>query len=128
MILRMLNNTERDLVIINHLELVAQIGCTPEERVDFQRLVAIVEIETETAEMARTKDLSRGVCYKTAAEQLRALSSSRPWVLVEELAEDCCRFILEQFPPAQAVRLELRKFPLAGMEWAGVRIRRERTR
>jgi FolB domain-containing protein len=121
------NDTERDLIIVHHLELVAQIGCTPEERTEFQRLVAVVEIETDVSALARSKDLSRGVCYKTASEQLRALSSSRPWVLVEELAEDSCRLILEQFPAAQGVRLELRKFPLAGIEWAGVRIRRGRS-
>jgi hypothetical protein len=39
---RMLNDWERDLVIINH-SLVAQMGSFPEERGNFLRLAAIAE-------------------------------------------------------------------------------------
>ena len=58
--------------------------------------------------------------------RIREIGASRPWVLVEELAEVCAEQLFEEFALISEAHLVIEKFILPGVEWVGVEIQRTR--
>lgn len=115
-----------DSILIRGLQLPCRIGCLPEERVLAQTLEVDLAIALRSNRAARSGKIEDTVCYKTVAEELRELSQKREWALIEQLAEDITMHILEGFPAAFSVELELRKFILPATKYVGLRILRSR--
>jgi dihydroneopterin aldolase len=115
-----------DFVIANKIETFCRIGCSAEERAFPQRLLVSARLGVDTKRAASTKDLNDSVCYATVCALVREIGSSRPWVLVEELAETCAERLFESFHLISEVHLVIEKFILPGVEWVGVEIHRSR--
>ena len=114
---------QTDRILIHELELESRIGITAEERSRPQRLLLSVEIETDTRPAAETDELSRTIDYAVVADRLRELAAARERNLIETLAEEVARCLLEE-PVARAVTVDLRKFALPRCGSAAVRIHR----
>lgn len=115
-----------DYVIASRIETFCRIGCSEEERAFPQRLRVSVKLGVSTKEAARSADLSKTVNYALVCDRVREIGASRPWVLVEELAEEFADKILEEFPLVQDIRVGIEKFILSGVDWVGCEIYRTR--
>jgi dihydroneopterin aldolase len=101
----------QDRIDLQGLSLVAHIGVPEEERALPQRLEVDLAL-WPTAPLAHLQeDLRRTINYYDVALACRAESQRGPRLLIETLAEDLCRLLLQRWPLAQ-VRVCLHKFIL----------------
>lgn len=115
-----------DFIIAHNIEVFCRIGCSNAERSFPQRLLVSARLGADTRKAAESLDLTHSVNYATVCDRVRELSSSRPWVLVEELAEKLTAQLLEEFVAVTQVHLHIKKFILPGVEWVGIEINRQR--
>lgn len=115
----------RDTILIEQLELSAQIGVPDEERISPQRLTVSLRIEVARDFRELNDDLSQTVDYYAVCGAIKALAAERPRRLIETLAEEIAAGVLRDFAVA-AVEVELRKFILPDTAFVAVCLRRER--
>jgi dihydroneopterin aldolase len=115
-----------DYIMANRIETFCRIGCSEEERAFPQRLRVSVKLGVDTREAARSGDLLKTVNYAAVCDRVREIGASRPWVLVEELAEVFAEKILAEFHLVQDIRIVIEKFVLPGVDWVGCEIYRSR--
>lgn len=116
-----------DAILVNGLELSAQIGVPEAERVEAQRLTLNLVLLPVAPLSALGDDLSRTVDYYALTRRVRKLASDRPRRLIETLAEEICACVLAEFS-VRAVEVELRKYILPDTEYVAVRLCREAVR
>ncbi len=91
---------------VRELRIDCVIGTEPEERLAEQRLHIDLEVELERLggdELANTVD------YREMARLVRSLASTQRFQLIESLAEEAARLLLERWPAVYAARIEVRK-------------------
>lgn len=115
----------RDAILIEQLELRAQIGVPDMERAEAQRLTVSLRIEPLDGFSALDDNLAKTVDYFAVAEAVKALAGAGPRRLLETLAEEIAALVLGQFA-VSAVEVELRKFILPDTAFVAARLRRER--
>lgn len=117
-----------DKILISRIDCVASIGVTPEERTMKQRLSIDVEFWTDTARAAVQDSLKDAVDYAKVAAVVLQVCQSRPFHLIETVAEHLAARILGDFPIIQ-VRVLVRKLsPVVEprVEYVSVEILRNR--
>ena len=97
-----------DKILISGIDCVAAIGVTPEERTMKQRLSIDLELWTDTAHAAQHDSLRDAVDYSRVAAVVFDVCHSRPFHLVETLAEVLASRVLQDFPIPQ-IRVLVRK-------------------
>ncbi len=97
-----------DKILISRIDCVVSIGVTPEERTIKQRLSIDVEFWTDSAQAARQDSLKDAVDYSKVAAVVLQVCESRPFHLIETVAENLANRILANFPIPQ-VRILVRK-------------------
>ena len=97
-----------DKILISRIDCVASIGVTPEERTMKQRLSIDVEFTMDAAGPARHDSLKEAVDYSKVAAVVLQVCQSRPFHLIETVAENLAARILADFPIMQ-VRVLVRK-------------------
>jgi len=97
-----------DKILISHMDCVASIGVTSEERTIKQRLSIDVEFWTDAAQPAKHDSLKEAVDYSKVAAAVLQVCQSRPFHLIETVAENLASRILADFPVIQ-VRILVRK-------------------
>jgi FolB domain-containing protein len=103
-----------DHLFLEGLEVPCRVGCTPPERVTPQSLRVDV-------------NLAQSVDYRLANDMIAAVQGDE-YLLIERVAEVLADVALAD-PHVAKVELSVRKRPpVQGLEWAGVRITRERRR
>ena len=119
-----------DKILLNGVRLDVHLGVPVDERALLQTVVVDVECEYDTRPAGLADDFSQTLDYAAIHEAVRRTAASRPYALVEALAESIASTVLDQFNVA-GVRIRLRK-PAAlaakGVNWAGVEIHRIRNR
>ena len=110
-----------DKIIINDLELNCRIGVTEQERSESQRVHVCIEMQTDLHKASETDDLSQTIDYHAVAKQLKALVLQKQWNLIEAMAGDFAKMILQDFKP-ESVQIEIRKFILSETKWVAVKI------
>ncbi|HET9947742.1 MAG TPA: dihydroneopterin aldolase [Longimicrobiales bacterium] len=117
-----------DRIVVPGLPLRARVGVSDEERASEQDLVLDVELRLDLGPAGRTDALAATVDYEEVCRTLAGVVASRPFRLVEAVAEASACALLEAFP-ARAVRVRVRK-PGAlrawGVPYAAVEVRRRR--
>lgn len=110
------------------LPLRARVGVTEAERAALQTILVDVELVLDLAPAAREDDLARTVDYGAVCELLDDVARSRPFRLIESVAERMAEALLERFS-VEGVRVRVAK-PGALVEWgaprAAVEVRRRR--
>jgi dihydroneopterin aldolase len=115
-----------DKVFIEALEIECVIGIYDWERSIRQPLSFDIEMEFDNRKPAATDDIADTLDYKAISKRLIQFVGDSSFGLVEALAENCCRIILEEFGVAQ-VKLRLSKVgAVRGAKAVGVMIERSR--
>lgn len=89
-----------DTITIQDLEVHYHIGVPDEERVQAQRLLITVAMETDTRPAAEGDDLTRTINYYEVSRRLLGLGRGRSWKLLETLADEIATLVLAEFGPA----------------------------
>jgi dihydroneopterin aldolase len=114
----------RDTISIRSLRAASRIGVPPEERATLQTLEIDADLEPAFSLTGLGDDFSKTIDYAEAAILIREIAAKGERQLIETLAEDIARALLEKFPLA-AARIEIRKFILPGVGYVSVSLRRE---
>ena len=112
-----------DTIHIEQLELFARVGVTEEEQAKPQRLACSISLWPKTSFKTFEDDITRTIDYSTVCAAVRDFVKNRSDKLIETLAAEVCRHLLETFPLRQ-VRIELRKFVLPNAQYASVIVTR----
>jgi dihydroneopterin aldolase len=97
-----------DKILISRIDCVASIGVTPEERTIKQRLSIDIEFAVDVERAARHDSLRDAVDYSKVAAVVLQVCQSRPFHLIETVAENLAGRILADFPVPE-VRVLVRK-------------------
>lgn len=97
-----------DRIVVPDLSLRAKVGVSGEERSTEQEILLDVELHLDLQPAGRSDDLSMSVDYEAVCETLAATARSRPFRLIEAVAEEAARVLLERFP-VREVRVRVRK-------------------
>jgi dihydroneopterin aldolase len=115
-----------DKVFIEALEIECVIGIYDWERKILQPIVLDIEMAFDNRKPAASDDIADTLDYKAISKRLIQFVGDSSFGLVEALAENCCRIILEEFGVAQ-VKLKLSKVgAVRGAKAVGVMLERSR--
>ncbi len=84
-----------DKILIQGLKIDAIIGILPHEREFEQPLILDITLQHPLQKCATTGDLNLSINYAQVCAQVTAFVKERKAQLIETLAEDICRFILD---------------------------------
>ncbi len=115
-----------ETIEIRGLELPVHIGVPDEERAHPQTLRAHIRMEIDARFEQLDDDLSHTVDYEAAANEIVRLAAARPRKLIETLAADIARHLLDSHPPVRRVEVEIEKKILPGTDCVAVKITRAR--
>ena len=115
-----------DRVFIEGLEIDCVIGIYDWERKIRQPVVLDIEMSFDNRGPAASDDIADTLDYKAISKRLIQFVGESSYGLVEALAEQCCRIIIEEFGVAK-VRLKLSKVgAVRGAKAVGVILKRSR--
>lgn len=118
--------TSSDHITLHGLGLTAHLGVPEEERAIPQRVEADVTMWPVQELRDLQDDLARTVDYSRAAAVCRELAASRPWRLIETLAEELCHRLLQTYP-LETVRVAVHKFIVPDSRAVSVTLTRGRS-
>jgi 7,8-dihydroneopterin aldolase/epimerase/oxygenase len=96
---------------VANIRLSPKIGVTPGERRLPQFVSADVSLFGDFSSAAESDQLDKTVNYSRVVEAVEAVASARPYNLIEALAYQIGRMVLEVFPVATQVTVRVRKIP-----------------
>lgn len=116
-----------DVILLEGIQVPAALGVTAAERKMRRPVRLDIEIETDLRAAGRSDRIQQTVHYKRIFEIAADVASNQEHKLVEALGQRIADAVLDKFG-VDAVTITVRKpSPIAGvLEYAGVRIRRER--
>ena len=97
-----------DKIIISELVVETIIGTLAWERQLKQKIVVDLELYTDIGAAASSDEITDAIDYAAVCEQLTQFIEAKQYQLIETLAENTARFILEKFP-VQGLLLTLAK-------------------
>ncbi|MGH8109379.1 MAG: dihydroneopterin aldolase [Arenimonas sp.] len=113
-----------DKVFIEALEIECVIGIYDWERKIKQPIVLDIEMVHDNRIPAASDNIEDTLDYKAVSKRLIQFVSESDFGLVEKLAEQCCKIILEEFKVAH-VKLKLSKIgAVRGAKAVGVMLER----
>jgi len=118
-----------DKILLHGVHLDCHIGVPAEERADPQELIADLEMAIDIRRAAASDRFEDTVDYAAVRDTMARVAASRPFALVESLAESLAAAVLHEFALVENVRVLVRK-PAAlarlRVDWPGVEIIRTR--
>lgn len=112
-------------IVIHGLKAATRIGVPDEERRDPQQVLINVTMIPLTAFAELDDDITRTVDYHAAAQKILSLAATGERRLIETLATEIARMLIQNFPATRA-EVEVRKFILPETEYVAVRASEER--
>ncbi len=118
-----------DWIRIKNMSFYGHHGVDESERALGGRFSFDVELGLDLSRAGETDDLSHTVDYSAVYHLIARIQSGRKFLLLEALAHNIARAILEQFPvEAVTVRARKHSVPLAGLiDFTEVEITRTRS-
>ncbi|MCX6969100.1 MAG: dihydroneopterin aldolase [Verrucomicrobia bacterium] len=110
---------------IKGLKVRSQVGVAAEERQQEQELHIDLCIQPPAPFAYMNDDIMRTIDYDAVARRVQGLSAEGPRHLIETLAADISRLLVDEFH-AVAVTVEVRKFVLPETDYVAARCRLER--
>jgi dihydroneopterin aldolase len=116
-----------DVILLEGIQIPAALGVTAGERRMRRPVTLDVELETDLRAAGRTDRIGQTIHYKRVFEVIEDVAANQEHKLVEALGQRIAEAVLGKFD-VEAVTVTVRKpKPISGvLEYAGVRIRRER--
>lgn len=96
-------------LIISDFELITIIGIHPHEREWPQKLILDLEIEYDITLAAKSDDIADALNYEPMLKGLTNLINEMKFMLIERLADEACRFVMNSFPAASRVKFRVKK-------------------
>jgi dihydroneopterin aldolase len=117
-----------DTIFLEGIQIPAALGVTAAERQMRRPVTLDIEIERDLRTAGRSDRIGQTVHYKRVFEVVEDVASNHEHKLVEALGERIAEAVIGKFD-IDAVTVTVRKpKPIAGvLEYAGIRIRRERS-
>ena len=113
-------------ISIVDLEVVYHVGVPDVERVQPQRLLLTVEMESDFADAAKSDGIADTIDYFAVTRRLLKFGEGREWKLIEKLAADIADLLLKEFSPS-AVTVEVKKFIIPQARHVSVTLTKART-
>lgn len=110
-----------DKLIIHELTAQCRIGVTEAERANPQTLWLDLELEIDAAKAAMRDDVTAAVDYAELVVEVARFVESRPFHLLETVAEEIASLILKQFDTPEVV-VRVKKRALPGIDYAAVEV------
>ena len=114
-----------DRLVIHELVAECRIGVTNEERQRTQTLWIDLELEIDAARAAARDDVYEAVDYAELVSSVKQLIESKPYRLLETMAEDIASLVLGHFATNQ-VFVRVKKRALPRIDYAAVEVRRHK--
>lgn len=115
-----------DQIYLRDLEVEAVIGVYAWEQRIRRRLRFDIELGADTRVAAKSGDIADTVDYEAVADCIRAIATREPHVLLESLAEEIARTLLDRFG-SRSIRLTVGKpGAVSGVREVGIVIERGR--
>jgi FolB domain-containing protein len=111
--------------VIKDLGVLCHVGVPDEERAKPQRLLITVEMGGDLSRAGATDDIQHTINYFDVSRRVIALCQEQSYRLLEKLAEDIARAVLNEYGAKNAT-VEVKKFILSDARYVSVRIQRSR--
>ena len=98
-----------DHMFLRGVEVHGRDGAHDFERRDGQRFVIDIDWWLDTHPAAEADRLDATLCYKQLHDAVVAVTGGEPWRLIETLAHQLCRTLLEQFAQMEIVSITVHK-------------------
>ena len=118
-----------DKIIMRDVEIYGCHGVAPEEKVNKQPFVIDVEMEVDLKKPCVSDNIEDTVSYSDVNKLITRIVQNTSFDLVERLAGELCRAILQNYDKVLKVKLCVKKpnAPMKGnFKWVGVEIERTR--
>ena len=112
-------------ILIKGLKIRSMVGVSQEESQQEQELQVDLCIQPSSPFAYMNDDVMRTIDYGTVARRVRGLVAEGPRHLIETLAADIARLIVDEFH-AVAVTVEVRKYVLPETDYVAARCLLER--
>lgn len=86
-----------DKIIIKEARFLCNLGYTKEERKTKQEILVDIELFTDVKKSAKSKNIEDTINYSEVHSQIKTLIEDNKYILIETLAEEIAKNILEQF-------------------------------
>ena len=114
----------RDRMMLPEIAVQARVGCTEQERSEFQMVWIDIELRCDLSHAAAQDSIEAAVNYVDLRAEAERIAGLRPYALIETVAERVAARLLERFA-VEEVLVRVRK-PSAlaefGVPWAGVEV------
>ncbi len=100
---------ERKCVTIENLTVMACHGCLPEEKVQQQPFRFDIKAFLNYEDSCCNDDLNSTVNYVALAERVCDFCTNNCFDLLEKLASETCRILMDEFPMIDEIQIELKK-------------------
>lgn len=112
-----------DTITIKDLGVLCHIGVPDEERAKPQRLLISVEIGGDFSDAAKSDEIAKTINYYDVAQRITDLCRSHSFKLIERLADEIAKIILQEFGAKEAT-VEVKKFILSNARHVSVKLTR----
>ena len=114
-----------DKLMIHDLTVQCRLGVSEAEQAQPQSVWVDLKLNIDAAKAAHHDDVREAIDYAALVESIRECVESKPYRLLETMAEDLAALILEHFATDQ-VTVRVKKRALPGIDYAAVEVERER--
>lgn len=118
-----------DKILMNNMGFYGYHGVFKEESILGQKFFIDMELYLNTKEAGLTDDMNKSVSYGDVYEVVKDIVEKKRFNLLEALAENIAKEVLNDFPLIQEVMVRVKKpeAPVPGIyDYFGVEIRRQR--
>jgi 7,8-dihydroneopterin aldolase/epimerase/oxygenase len=112
-----------DVIHICDLEVYYRVGVPDTERARPQPLQIDIKMEHDFSLAAKSDDLDETIDYFAVCQRVLKFGENREWKLIESLADELARTLLDEFGPA-SVRVEVKKFIIRETKFVSVAVQR----
>src|ERR1041384_4272777 len=103
-----------DQIIIDRMEALCRLGVTEQERSRPQTILLSLSLQADLGRAGKSDRLQDTVDYATVIEGIRNLLASRPFVLIEAVADRTAEWNLSRYPSINQVIVQAMKNPFPG--------------
>lgn len=116
-----------DRLVLKDIAVECRIGVNERERKNPQTVWISLELAIDAAKAAAGDDVEAAIDYAQLVAAVRELAQSKPWSLLETLADAMATLVLQRFGTATA-RVRVKKRALPGIDYAAVEVERTAVR
>ena len=112
-----------DKILVENYEVVALHGVNPEEKVNPQRFLISLEVESDFSRCAKSDDISQTASYSAICKLIKSFVGENSFDLIETIATGLAKKILLSYPIIKGVRVVVKKpdAPMKGVfDYVGV--------